>query len=329
MESTRIENLPPPPGIIASLKAGFDSVAAHITAILLPVLLDMFLWLGPRLHLDTLFTLIRGDMISIWKASGISETDIQAALSMYETNIPQINLFNLLRTFPIGFSGFLYPLQKFPFEVFNLIFPPAALRTPLGTPAILQVTPLNLLGWVFLLTLIGWIGGGLYFRSVAWASVMSQDTPIPTPSRAVVQTFLLSMVWFVICGVVGFPFLVLLALILQANESIGFIIVLLLSLMSMWVIVPLFFWPHGIFVKSQNFLLSMISSIQLTRFTLPTSSMFVLMIFLLTAGLNYLWSIPPEDSWMTLLGIFGHAFVTTGLQKVIEKLKPGPLKQAS
>ena len=51
----------------------------------------------------------------------------------------------------------------------------------------------------------------------------------------------------------------------------------------------------------------------MARFTLPTSSLFVLSTFLLGIGLNFLWSVPPEDSWMMLVGIFGHAFVTTAL----------------
>jgi hypothetical protein len=81
----------------------------------------------------------------------------------------------------------------------------------------------------------------------------------------------------------------------------------------------------------------------MTRFTLPTSSMFVLTIFLLSVGLNFLWSIPPQDSWMTLVGIFGHSFVTTALlaasfvyyrdmntwlQAVIEKLRPTAVTKA-
>jgi len=118
---------------------------------------------------------------------------------------------------------------------------------------------------------------------------------------------------------------------------------LVLSLVSMWVIVPLFFWPHGVFLKRQNFLTSIISSVQMARFTLPTSSMFILTIFLLSVGLNYLWSIPDEDSWMTLIGIFGHAFVSTALlagsfiyyrdmnawlQNVIERLKSNTPRQA-
>ena len=41
--------------------------------------------------------------------------------------------------------------------------------------------------------------------------------------------------------------------------------------------------------------------------------MFVFIIFILTTGLNYLWSVPQSNSWMTLIGIAGHAFITTAL----------------
>jgi hypothetical protein len=29
--------------------------------------------------------------------------------------------------------------------------------------------------------------------------------------------------------------------------------------------------------------------------------------------LNYLWTIPANDSWLTLVGILGHAFIMTAL----------------
>jgi hypothetical protein len=41
--------------------------------------------------------------------------------------------------------------------------------------------------------------------------------------------------------------------------------------------------------------------------------LFVICWFLLSTGLNYLWSVPTADSWMTLVGIGGHAFITTAL----------------
>jgi hypothetical protein len=323
MNVSRIENLPPPPGIINSIKVGFDIIATHITAILLPLLLNLFLWLGPRLRMDALFDSIKANVLSIWKSGGIPAEDIQRAMDLYETTIPRINLFWIFHTIPIGIS--------------NLFLPREISQTPLGNPAIWQVSAVSLIGWIFFLTLFGWIGGGLYFRSVAWLAMADKDTQPLGVFRAIVQTMLISISWGILSVAVGVPVFLVLAIVLQFNSFIANLVVLFLSLASMWVIVPLFFWPHGVFIKRQNVITSILSSVQMMRFTLPTSSLFVLTVFLLTFGLNFLWSIPPEDSWMTLLGIFGHSFVTTALlagsfvyyrdmnvwlQTVIEKLRP-------
>lgn len=323
MEVSRVENLPPPPGVISSIKAGFDTIATHITAILLPLLLNLFLWLGPRLRMNALFDLVKGDAIQIWKAGGVSAEDIQRVLTWYNDTIPAVNLFWLLRTLPIGIS--------------SMLFPQATSATPLGNPSILQVGALNLLGWIFLLTLVGWIGGGLYFRSVAWITTANKEDQRLSIARAISQTMLISIFWSILLMMIGVPIFLILALVLQFSPFIANLLVLFVSLASMWVIIPLFFWPHGVFLKKQNVITSIISSFQMARFTLPTSSMFVLTVFLLTFGLNFLWAIPPEDSWMTFVGIFGHSFVATALlagsfiyyrdmniwlQTVVDKLHP-------
>jgi hypothetical protein len=80
-----------------------------------------------------------------------------------------------------------------------------------------------------------------------------------------------------------------------------------------WLIFPLLFSAHGIFVKNLSAWQSIRLSIQITNATLPTTALFFLSIFILTQGLNVLWRIPPTDSWLTLVGIAGHAFVVTGL----------------
>jgi hypothetical protein len=302
MERTRTEGFPPPPGIINSLKAGFDAIAAHIYAIFLPILLNLFFWLGPRLRMDALFNSIKPNMISMWRASNMPVADIQKMIEGYEAYekiLPGINLFRFVRTFPIGIS--------------SMVFPDIDGATPLGSPLILQVGTLSLIGWIALLTLIGWVGGALYFRSVSRIAMDGSEDSNIGFLRAMAQTGLLSITFTVLTLVIGFPLILLLALVLQLNEFLMNILVLALSLASMWLIVPLFFWPHGLFVRKQNFITSMITSIQMARFTLPTSSMFILVVFLLAVGLNYLWTIPPQNSWMTLFGIFGHAFVTTAL----------------
>jgi hypothetical protein len=326
MESTRTEKIPPPPGIISSIKAGFDAIAARITVILLPLLLDLFLWLGPRLRMDAIIASMK-DLLE-------SSPETIAAVNMenwpeFEKAASNINLFRVLRTFPIGVSGLLRPEQT-----------PI---TPLGAPFILQVDAWNIALWVFMLILAGWIGGALYFRSVAWLATAAENTHPVRISHAILQTVLISIIWLVFLILIGFPLFLVLSLLLQVSEFLVNILVLLLSLVSIWVIVPLFFWPHGVFIKRQNFVTSIISSIQMARFTLPTSSMFILTVFLLSMGLNYLWSIPEEKSWVTLFGIFGHAFVSTALlagsfiyyrdmnawlQNVIERLKSNTPRQA-
>jgi hypothetical protein len=299
MDVSPKENLPTPPGIINSIKTGFDLVATNIVAMLLPLLFNLFLWLGPRLRMDTLFNSIKSDVITIWTSGGIPSEDIAQAMKLYETVIPSVNLFWVFRTFPIGIP--------------SLFLPQEVSQTPLGNPVIWQVSAASLLGWMFLLTFLGWIGGGLYFRSVAWLALADRDTQLLGLFRAIMQTILVSVCWGLLSMFIGVPIFVILAVILQFSSFIVNLFVLFFSIVLMWVIVPLFFWSHGIFLKKQNVFTSMLSSLQMTRFTLPTSSMFVLTMFLLSFGLNFLWSIPPEDSWMTLLGIFGHSFVATAL----------------
>lgn len=330
MEVSRLENLPPPPGIINSIKAGFDAIAARITAILLPLLLNLFLWLGPRLRMDALYKSLEGDMVTIWQASRISAEDIQLMLETYNRMFQSLNLFGLLRTLPIGISSLFTPTQ--------LTF-----ATPLGDSANLQVTGLSLPLWFFLLTLVGWVGGALYFRDVAWAAQAEKINATPV-FRAVVQTVLVSILCNLILMTIAVPVIMVIFVAMQISVVLANLVVLFLALGSVWVIVPLFFWAHGVFLNRQNVLTSMMSSLQLTRFTLPTSSLFVLTVFLLSYGLSFLWRIPSLDSWMTLLGIFGHSFVTTALlaasfiyyrdmslwvQAVLERLRPNNVvKQA-
>jgi hypothetical protein len=75
----------------------------------------------------------------------------------------------------------------------------------------------------------------------------------------------------------------------------------------------LLFSAHGIFINHLKVWPSIKQGIHITRLTLPTTSLFFLAVLLLSQGLAMLWRIPPENSWLMILGLAGHAFVTTGL----------------
>lgn len=329
----KIETLPPPPGVVGSLRAGFDAIASHLTVILVPLALDLFLWLGPRLHVDRLFRPIFNEMSRYARYSGFPASDLntlQENSVLLLEQLGQYNLLSVLRTFPIG--------------VFSLMSGAQPHRTPLGTPSVIHIdSVLNLFGWIILLTFIGWMCGGLFFRWVSLVvdSTQSLENRIGQP---IIQTMLISVTYFVLGIMLGTPVLIVLALVMAASPLLAQGLILALGLLSMWLVVPVFFSPHGIFLRRQNAFSSIYSSLRMARFTMPTSSLFVLSVLLIGFGLNYLWNIPSSDSWMALVGIAGHAFVTTSLlaasfiyyrdmqawlQTVFEKLKANiPTQQA-
>lgn len=300
METQQINTLPPPPGVIKSLKTGFDAVANNITAILLPVGLDLLLWLGPRLRLEQLLQPLINEIGAFPTGNAFSTADIQRAQGIWTQFSHQFNLLGILRTFPIGIS--------------SLMSGRLPIQTPLGEPNIIQVSSLsNLLGWVGLLILTGLIGGSFYFNWISIIISNKEHGETIKTLQAIFQTVLLSVTWLVILCIVGFPIIILFSLLFIISPLLAQAAIFILMLVAMCLVVPVFFSPHGIFTKQQDAFRSIYSSIQLTRFTLPTSSLFVLSIFIISQGFNLLWSVPNEASWTTLIGIAGHAFITSAL----------------
>jgi len=256
---------------------------------------------------------------------------LQENTALLIEQLQNYNVLTALRTFPIG--------------VFSLMSGSWPAQTPFCAPSSIEVdSPLILFGWLALLTLAGWAMGGLFFR---WVSMAVVDPSQPREyrfGRSIIQTILLSVLYIMLATMIGAPVMIVLALIISASPLLAQGMLLIVGLLSIWLVVPVFFTPHGIFMHQQNAFLSIYTSLRMARFTLPTSSLFVLSVLLITYGLNFLWNIPSSGSWMTLVGIAGHAFVTTSLlaasfiyyrdmqvwlQTVFEKLKANlPTQQA-
>jgi hypothetical protein len=292
---------------MGSLKAGFDVVSSHVWLILLPLLLDVFLWLGPRLSVDRLVGPFFRIIFAQARATLTSSADLQR-FTTYQSGFSELmERFNLL--------SLLGKLQAFPVGISSLLAQTMPVETPFGVQGVVQISSLpGLLGLGFLLTVIGWIAGGLYFRWVSGIA-LGNTTGKTTVSLswAILQTLALSLIWVVGLMIVVIPMMFILTLLTFFSPVLASGALLVFLLFSFWLIVPLFFTPHGIFVRRQNAFYSIFTSLKMARFTLPTSGLFVLCVLLLSTGLTYLWSVPPDDSWMLLVGIAGHAFIRTAL----------------
>ncbi len=282
---------------MATLASGFDVVANRIVLILPPLLLDLWLWLGPHLRLYGLLSswVTRAPLFRF--PAGPSQAEIEAARQAMLDALARFNLFALLRTFPVG--------------VTSLMFGQMPLETPFG-PALIMELPsiLAVLGSVLVLVFLGWCLGGFYFHWVSGAALNLRGRSIVrTLSWAVV----LSMIWSVLFLVVGLPALFATSLLTALSPLLGQSVLFLASVFAIWLALPVFFSPHGIYAERQNALLSIFRGWRMVRYTLPSSGLFLAVAFIISEGTAYLWRVPAENSWWILVGIFGHAFVTTSL----------------
>jgi hypothetical protein len=289
--------LPPPPGLIATLVRGFDSVANHVMVILPPLLLDLFLWLGPHLRLKNFLQPFIDQLPVMTKAFPSNFPDLATIQQAWTIFMDQFNLFVILRTFPVGATsllGFQMPSQ-----------------TPLGAPVDLDAGSfLGIIGWALLLVLFGWLIGTLYYY---WISGVTLKPEARSLWKSIQQTSFLSIIWLSLLLIFGLPAFVLVSLITFFSPLLGQIILIAGALLVAWLVMPVFFSVHGIFTLQLDAFRSILGSLRMVRFTLPNTGLFLLAFVLINSGLNFLWNTPSHTSWWMLVGIAGHAFVSTAL----------------
>ncbi|MFU8771242.1 MAG: hypothetical protein ACNA8H_02345, partial [Anaerolineales bacterium] len=154
------------------------------------------------------------------------------------------------------------------------------------------------------------------------------------------QFLLLMVIWIAFILLMGIPGSILLSLMVVTSSPVILCVLVLFLAFLFSVFIPLLLTPHGIVASEKPVFEAAKSSIRTVRMTLPATSLFFLVAVMLSEGLDILWRVPAENSWLTLVGIIGHAFITTGLLAAsfifyrdannwvagaIEKISPDPI----
>ena len=293
-----------PPGLVACLQAGFDTIANHITLLVFPVILDLLLWFGPRLSLKTLVQQFSARMFSIPGLDSPEMVDmVSISREIWNQAAQHLNLFSSLRTYPVGVS--------------SLMVASLPLESPLGQPLRWELFSFANVaaGWL-LFTLLGLLAGTLYFSLVAQAV---QDRrvnwwlAIQRWPRNSLQVLLLSLFFLAILVTITIPcFCMVMALSLGglALSQVGLFVYFGVVL---WILFPLIFSPLAIFSNQLAVWPSVRLSLRMMRWTMPRSTLFFMIALLIGQGLDMLWRVPDETSWLALVGVFGHAFISTSL----------------
>ena len=303
LKTTTTLIVPPAPNLFTALRIGFDAIANHVVIILFPIALDLLLWMGPRLRLTRLIRTFVDQLVAVYSVQDEQMAEVmRAGQEVWLVIAERFNLLTALRTYPVGIpSLFASQLSE---------------NNPFGRPVSFEVLGF---GWVvfswLLLTAIGLALGSLYLGvvsqvtlqgKIAWRETF-QDWP-----RSTVQVFYLAIFWGVLAFVLSLPASFFLSLSFL-GIPIAQCMLLIYASIVFWLIIPLFFSPHGIFVLRQTMRNSLRTSVNMSRKTMAITMPFILIIVLISVGTNYLWTTPGTDSWWMVIGVLGHAFVTTAL----------------
>ena len=304
MEKIEPQIMPVPPSTIASLKAGFDAVANHIVIITLPLAIDLLLWLGPHMQIKTLgANLINLLLPTATSGTTQADTVIKSGVELLSGFFTKFNLLSIFRTIPVGIPSLM---------AFNL-----PVEIPTGLPSFIDIrNPFVVIIVVGGLLLAGLLGGSFFYTLVTQVSLHGR-IELRRAGRgwlwSSVQVICLALALLLLYIVVSVPSSCAIYAIALIGIPFGQFTFFLYFTVLLWLTFPLLFSAHGIFVNHNNALISVQRSMVLTRMTLPTTTIFFLSILVISEGLNILWRVPPDNSWLTLIGVSGHAFIASAL----------------
>jgi hypothetical protein len=298
-----------PMGILACLAAGFDIVARRPAMVMIPLLLDLFLWLGPRLSLAPIFTTLEQFYRTWFRGAGapaLPEAEQVSLLltQMFTVGATRYNLFAVLSPAPLLGTPTVMAAQL-------------TVERPMGLrPEIVIASPFVVFGWIVLLTVLGLGISALYLRVIGHQVIAETESALPGPQlllplwgRLIALTLILLFVLGVLL-LAGFSFVALIGLL---SQGLAFFVVTFLFALIMFVVFHLIFAIPGMVQLRRSTLHAIQESILLTRVDFIGVSMLVLLILVISRGFNVVWTLPDPATWYNLVGIGGHAFVSTAL----------------
>ncbi len=295
----------PPLGVVAALTAGFETVNAQLPLIILPIALDLLLWLGPRLSILPLVERMVGVLSE--PAAGPETEGMRQMLDLTR---------EALLSYGAGFNVFAL-LSPAPVGVPSLLAGQAIMQTPAGAPALWPVDSVLVYALLFgVFTLAGLWLGAVYYNGIAqqvrdgrlaWGRLARQVWG--DWARLTALAVILALVFFVLGG----PTLVLAGLLSLFSPLLGNVVFAAGALVLMWVLIFGSYTLPGLLLSRRGLLGALWDSLRLVQASVPQTTGLFGAVILINFGLSLIWNLPSSASWLRLVGVGGHALVSTAL----------------
>jgi hypothetical protein len=301
MEKIGIDGPKPPMGFLSSLWKGIEFVNAHPAIMVVPVLIDAFLWFGPHLSLLPLVRPLLTSINSILSADQLSP----AMMDSLNQAAQKYNLFSLLAFIPL--------------------FPPSLMagaapgQTPMGAPVVITIASWwECLGLIPVLIVISFLVGSLYWLMAGRSALPGKWTRrdwLGRYVRTVVVMALICVAFLIIILGISIPVLFVISLIGVASLDIAAILSQLFFFLGggllFWVFLFFMFSIHGIILFRDGILQSIRNSVVTSRWLYPISIWIPILLILLQYLVSMVWGLAGDANWSGAVGILGNAYTSS------------------
>jgi hypothetical protein len=326
MDSRGIKMPAPPVGVVEALSGGFEIVAKQLLLVLLPLLVDLLLWFGPRISLQPAaqelyqqvwLPYLEGQPAQaqeFYKPTTAILTDLAARPHLQYlpmVGVPSVLLVQLVvRPYSRYLIGLLthtvldpaWPTTDLPFEY---------------QPPVLTVH--STLGWAAIaisLTLLGTLLGTLYLGMIAY-QVRDGRLRIVRLLANLPNLWLQLALFVIVVPMTGLvmltPFALIGAALASVNQALAALALFVGLFVVAWLIVFLVFTVHGVLMNERGLLAALWDSVRLVQWNTSATVMLLVVVFVIVLGLWSAWIGAETDSWLMLAAFVGQAFSTTGL----------------
>lgn len=339
-------------GVIDSLTKGFQHVHRRWWVLLIPILLDAFLWIGPHASVAQLVrsSVSAVDVKQLGLTSSEEETaQVQATIDEFVTDVvPHYNGFSALRIGALGLPslatwGVSQGEMPAGYEAMWLIFLTATdlpdmllssyesmwvvLVLMLDMPELLtsvsQASFMDVAVWQFSsegiwmlatlgLSCLGIVFGSVYIVSIS-RTVDDEGAFWPQVLRFCTRFALFWILRFVLLVAAGIPLTMIAVLLAAFSPGLASLYSTVIAGLLVWLSFYGIFFVAAMAVNHASIWRAIWNSFNIVlRNFWPTFALFGL-INLIGGGLSILWQQLSTGSLLTLLGIVGNAYVGTGL----------------
>lgn len=295
-------------GIIDTMSAGFDRVTKRLWLILVPVLVDIGIWIGPKLSVNRLSQAAAAALPSATELGSQYQESIELARDWLADLGAGANLLSMLSMRALGLPSLT-----------GTFTPKTELLAAAQRVIEVETWP-ALLSLVVLLVLLSLLIGCF---CLSWIAQEARDEKInmtyalQVTGRSWVRLVVLVLLGLLAVAMAIIGMGVMYSTLAVLSPQLAWLVLSLFGVGSLWISVYagiiFFFTPKAIVLDNMGILHSLWSSLNIVHRNFFSAIAFILLVNIIQAGLLYIWRMLAVSSVGTLIGIVGNAYVSTGL----------------